>query len=223
MNHFEESPKTRIANCFIQLVVESSNPRERVSVTEIFNRLGMDRKGFYRHFESTTDLVVWIFRSELAQRLSGREFAHHQLEYPDPALKDKYGNMPFFARPPLVDGALDQSTYFQMLCSLFNKNFKYYQHILSYPCYLDFYYYLVELYKPAFRNDTIALMGGDTELIDDRVVDFLSEYHTIAVIGRLPYHYTIKKRPLPEGGLEKVWNYSHETLRHSVDYLIPAT
>ena len=215
------SAKDRIASCFMELVAQSSNPRDRVSVTELVGRLGMDRKSFYRHFDNTTDLVIWIFRSDIASLMTGAAFEGFRLECPDPALHDKYQDLPFYARSPLIDGSLDQSVYFKALCDLFNESFAYYQHILSYPCYLDFYYYLVNLYQPAIRND-IGLLLGDNRTLPGEEIDFLAEYHTIALIGRLPYHFTIERRPLPSEGLERAWNYAHETLRTTIDMLTAA-
>lgn len=119
--------KRRIARSFMDLVIESPNPRTHVNVTEIVSRLNMDRKTFYHYFDNTTDLVIWIFRSEIASMISGEKFEGFKLEYPDPSLHDKYQDLPFFAHAPLINGKLDQSSYFKALCDLFNTDFEYYR------------------------------------------------------------------------------------------------
>ena len=212
--------KRRIARSFMDLVIESPNPRTHVNVTEIVSRLNMDRKTFYHYFDNTTDLVIWIFRSEIAPMISGEKFEGFKLEYPDPSLHDKYQDLPFFAHAPLINGKLDQSSYFKALCDLFNTDFEYYRRVLTYSCYLDFYCYLVNLYKPAIRNDILELSSGKSPLPNE-VIEFLTEYHTIAIIGRVPYHFSFKQNQLPKEGLDRVWNYSHEILRYSVDNLFP--
>ena len=212
------SSKERIAQCFVQLVIESSNPRERVSVTEIVKTLGMDRKNFYRHFENTTDLVIWIFRSELAETLHGEAFEGFQLEYPDPALYDSYPDLPFFARSCSEGQGLDPSRYTKSLVALFNGKSEYYQRILTYPCYLDFYYYLISLFQPATRKSILQLLG-DGRIMSDAEIDFLAEYHTVAYIGRLPLHYVMKRQALPEEGLEGLWTYTNDVLHDSIERL----
>ncbi len=210
--------RTRIAECFIQLVVESSDPSKRVSTTDIVNRLGMDRKSFYRYFDNTSDLVVWIFRSALAEALEDDIFEEFALVYPDPSLFDAYPDLAFFARAPLDEGRFDQSEFTKALCKLLNGKSEYYQRILSYPCYLDFYYYLLCLFKPAIRTSIVQMIGPDLTMPEGEI-EFLTEYHTVAYIGRLQYWYVMRHESLPEGGLDRMWNYSHEALRDTIDRL----
>ncbi|MBR5260524.1 MAG: TetR family transcriptional regulator [Eggerthellaceae bacterium] len=214
----KNSTKSRIANCFIQLVVELTDPRKRVSTTDIVKSLGMDRKSFYRHFENTSDLVIWIFRSELAEILSSPEFESHHLECPDPSLHDAYPDLPFFARAPLIDGKIDQSTYSKAICTMVNGKPEYYKRILTYPCYLDFYYYLLSLFQPSIKSIIELLIGPDHTMPDEEIA-FLSEYHTVAYIGRLQYWYVMKRSVLPEDNLERVWNYSCDALKETIERL----
>lgn len=213
-----DSAKTRIADCFIQLVVESSDPRERVNVTDIVRHLGMDRKSFYRHFDNTGDLVIWIFRSELAEMLSDEQFDGFELLCPDPSLNDQYPSLPFFASAFDGDADLDQGKYTKTLCALFNGKLEYYQRILSFPCYLDFYYYLLSLFEPAVHHSILKILGSDRTMRTSEI-NFLAEYHTVAYIGRLPYHFAMNRRALPEDELDAVWTYTHDTLCSAVEKL----
>ena len=214
----KSAAKTRIAECFIRLVTESTNPQKRVSTTDIAKSLGIDRKSFYRHFENTTDLVVWVFRSELADALTAQDFGGFHLEYPDPSLNDIYPDLPFYARSPLTEATFDQSEYTKALCALFNGRHEYYRRILSFPCYIDFYFYLLALFEPAIRAGILQIIGPN-RFLPEAEIDFLAEYHTVAFIGRLQCRYVMKRQSLPEGGLERMWNYSHETLQEAVDRL----
>ena len=218
MSSKSNAKKRRIAECFVQLVVAAPNPRTRVSVTEIVNTLGIERRTFYNHFENTTDLVVWIFRRELADMLSSEEFSDAELAYPAEDSGDKYRNLPFYARITDEQGYIDESRYFQALCKMLNERHEYYRRILSFPCYLDLYSYMIDLHIPAFLDDIMAMVGPDRKLSPE-VAEFLAEYHTIGVYGRLPYHFSSKKRELPVENLSPFWNYGHMSLKATIEAL----
>ena len=218
MHYMHTSTKDAIAAKFIELVCNSHNPYERVSVTKIVKTLDIDRKTFYNNFDNTTDLVIWIFRSELAEMLRGAEFYQSTLVYPSNELHDKYEELPCYARFSLPDGRLDEHRFFRALCHLFNNNEEYYQRMFSYPCYLDFFTYLQTLYMPAIYDDILIML--DSRELPKECIDFLAEYHTMGLIGRIPYHYSHKKQPLPEENLGLMWNYAHDTLKMTIEYAL---
>ena len=216
MSDRRDAKKREIAECFTRLVVEASNPRTRISVTEIVNTLGIERRTFYNHFENTTDLVIWIFRRELADMLSSEEFADAELAYPAEDSDDKYRNLPFYARITDARGNIDESRYFQALCKMLNERHEYYRRILSFPCYLDLYSYIIDLQLPVFRADIESMVGPDRELASE-VAEFLAEYHAIGIYGRLPYHFSSKKRAIPMENLSPFWNYGHMSLQATIE------
>ena len=221
MGDRRDAKKRHIAECFTRLVVEASNPRTRVSVTEIVNTLGIERRTFYNHFENTTDLVIWIFRRELADMLAGGEFADAELVYPADDSDDKYRDLPFYARITDAQGNIDESRYFQALCKMLNERHEYYRRILTFPCYLDLYSYMIDLHIPAFLDDIMSMVGPDRSLPPE-LAEFLAEYHTIGVYGRLPYHFSSKKRELPMENLNPFWNYGHMSLKATIEALFAA-
>ena len=93
-----EMTKQSIADCFIELVVAQPDPRRRIDVTTLVKKLEIDRKTFYNHFDNTTDLVIWIFRARLAEKLRDRKFYQAELDYPAEELHDKYTDLPCYAR-----------------------------------------------------------------------------------------------------------------------------
>ena len=97
MGKASEMTKQSIADCFIELVVAQPDPRRRIDVTTLVKKLGIDRKTFYNHFDNTTDLVIWIFRARLAEKLRDRKFYQAELDYPDEGLHDKYTDLPCYA------------------------------------------------------------------------------------------------------------------------------
>lgn len=214
---FEATPtRYGIAGCFVDLVCDSPNPWSRIKVSEIVDMLGISRKTFYNQFDDTSDLVRWIFRDALRRALEDEDFALAELDYPAKELDDKYARMPFYARFRRSDGTLDQSRYFQALCAVFNERERYYRNIFTYPCYIDFYKYIESLYVPAFRKD-VLIMAGENRKLSDAELTFLSEYHAIAVLYRVKHHLSHMKQPLPEKGVDRFWNYSHEVIGATLD------
>ena len=98
MGKASEMTKQSIADCFIELVVAQPDPRRRIDVTTLVKKLEIDRKTFYNHFDNTTDLVIWIFRARLAEKLRDRKFYQAELDYPAEELHDKYTDLPCYAR-----------------------------------------------------------------------------------------------------------------------------
>lgn len=222
MSSKRESKKRRIAECFTKLVVDAPNPRVRISVTEIVNTLGIERRSFYNHFENTTDLVVWIFRRELADILSNDEFSDAELMYSAESSGDKYHALPFYARITDARGNIDESRYFQALCKMLNERHEYYRRILSFPCYLDLYSYIIDLHLPVFLADIEAMVGPERSLAPE-VAEFLAEYHAIGIYGRLPYHFSSKKRAIPMENLSPFWNYGHMSIQATIEAIFSET
>lgn len=69
----KDDRKQAFATVFMNLVAESPRNR-RVSVVDITNAVGCERKTFYYYFENIDDLIIWIFRSSF-KRTVETEFA----------------------------------------------------------------------------------------------------------------------------------------------------
>lgn len=59
--------KNALANAMKQLMAEK--PFLKISVGDICERCGMNRKSFYYHFKDKYDLVNWIFQTEFIEAL----------------------------------------------------------------------------------------------------------------------------------------------------------
>lgn len=206
----------QIADCFIDLVSTSLNQSKGVSVTSIVDTLHIDRKTFYNHFGNTTDLVIWIYRDALQKMLLGSDFFGSEFVYPSPSLNDKFPEMPFYARIRGANGTLNQRAYYKGIGKIFQSKREYYQRIFSYSCYIDFFSYMIALYLPAIRDDIVLLLGPDRTM-PKVAIDFLAEYHTMGIFGRLSYHYSETKRFMMQDELDPFWNYAHETISRTID------
>ena len=59
--------KLLIADAFVELCDEM--PLKKVSISDIVERTGKNRKTFYYHFENKDRLIIWIFRYDMGQCL----------------------------------------------------------------------------------------------------------------------------------------------------------
>lgn len=153
MGKASEMTKQSIADCFIELVVAQPDPRRRIVVTTLVKKLEIDRKTFYNHFDNTTDLVIWIFRARLAEKLRDRKFYQAELDYPAEELHDKYTDLPCYARfYGRREGELNQGPFFRTVCGVLNEQSEYYRRIFGFACYIDFSRYVELLFIPLFRT-----------------------------------------------------------------------
>ena len=58
-----------ISDAFVELCDEM--PLRKVSISDIVERTGKNRKTFYYHFENKDRLIIWIFRYDMGQCSSG--------------------------------------------------------------------------------------------------------------------------------------------------------
>ena len=56
-----------ISDAFVELCDEM--PLRKVSISDIVERTGKNRKTFYYHFENKDRLIIWIFRYDMGQCL----------------------------------------------------------------------------------------------------------------------------------------------------------
>lgn len=65
--------KTALANAIKSLMAEK--PFTKISVGDICERCGMNRKSFYYHFKDKYDLVNWIFQTEFIEALKVPDYS----------------------------------------------------------------------------------------------------------------------------------------------------
>ena len=114
-----EQTKRGIARAFVSLV--ESQPLEKVNVSKLVDAMGINRKTFYYHFTDKTDLVIWTFRSALADALQER-FEREQLVEPGPESQDPYQDLPCYVLNKLGVRSLDHSGFFQTFLNVLAGN-----------------------------------------------------------------------------------------------------
>ncbi|WP_290995449.1 TetR family transcriptional regulator [Gordonibacter sp.] len=203
-----------IAKTFASLVVEGDAPH-RVTVTDIARRMGIDRKTFYYYFETTDNLVQWIFRKAMSSIVSRPEFSSAKLAYPQEDLHDPFPELPFYVQVKDGDNFIHQMIYFKYWGRYFQQNREYYRRIFMGATYFEFFDYITLLYFPAIEAD-IRIMLGDREM-PEVVIKFLTEYHTMGIFGRVLYHYTRTQSFMMQDELNPFFSYGHRMIQATID------
>ncbi|MEF9879286.1 MAG: hypothetical protein RR975_07635 [Clostridia bacterium] len=209
-----ENTKKRIANCFISLV-ETTPPNQRVSVSTLVDALEIDRKTFYNHFEDINDLIRWIFRSSLQKMLEDKHFSPFCKVYPDPKLRDKYTLMPFYVRIIGTNRALHQGAYYKAFGYMLQNQREFYRRIFMSPFYQSLFDYMINLYVPALYDDLVWLLDG--RKLPEAVMQFIAEYHTLGIFGRVSFRYTKTNQFMLQDDLEPFWNYAHIIMKLTLE------
>lgn len=97
-------------------------PFDKIKISDICDRCGMNRKGFYYHFRDKYDLVRWIFDNEFFQEISRRGYcADKQLLL---KLCDYfYQKRDFYRRAFKIEGQNSFREYFRDVWEAFSRKF----------------------------------------------------------------------------------------------------
>lgn len=198
--------KLRLAEAFVRLV--ETMPAERITVNMIAEQAGKHRKTFYYHFGDKEQLVVWLFRYDLACDLLDK-FPENLLVWEGDNPESTLAEFPFYARKVEDSGRIYNAPFFAALSYSLERRRTYYRRMFSTrgPGTLDFY--LHQLFFPVIREDILFLIdrGVDEQaplvrqavrerLTGNAGVDFLAEFYTGAFLSRFVerLNYTSARR-----------------------------
>ena len=116
--------KLLIADAFVELCDEM--PLKKVSISDIVERTGKNRKTFYYHFVDKEALIIWRFRYDLGLALQ-RKFPESILVYEEPS-KDSVTQFPFYITQKSGVRSLDHSKFFDVFASVLEKRRTFYTH-----------------------------------------------------------------------------------------------
>ena len=198
--------KLRLAEAFVRLV--ETMPAERITVNMIAEQAGKHRKTFYSHFGDKEQLVVWLFRYDLACGLLDK-FPEDLLVWETGSPESTLAAFPFYARKIEDSGRIYNAPFFAALSYSLERRRTYYRRMFSTrgPGTLDFY--LHQLFFPVIREDILFLIDRRVEeqaplvrqavrerLTGNAGVDFLAEFYTGAFLSRFVerLNYTSARR-----------------------------
>ena len=148
--------KLLIADALVQLCEEQ--PLKKVSISDIVERTGKNRKTFYYHFEDKNALIIWKFRYDLGLELQHR-FPENILVYKkdeDPSLS----SFPFYITQKSGVRSLDHSKFFDAFAIVLERNRAFYMQAFAETGPATLREYLYDLYLPALRNDITIILAN---------------------------------------------------------------
>lgn len=140
--------KLLIADAFVELCDEM--PLKKVSISDIVERTGKNRKTFYYHFVDKEALIIWRFRYDLGLALQ-RKFPESILVYEEPS-KDSVTQFPFYITQKSGVRSLDHSKFFDVFASVLEKRRTFYTQALLETGPHALRNYLYDLYLPALQQ-----------------------------------------------------------------------
>ena len=141
--------KLALSNALKELLEEQAF--EKISVADICDRCGMNRKSFYYHFRDKYDLVNWIFDTEFVELNQVHALYSRDGSY---SFDDRWKNI-------------------EIMCNYFYDNRSFYRRVLKVDGQNSFASHFREFIRPLFRLRVEDLLGMDDvpELVYDFVVD----------------------------------------------------
>ena len=141
--------KLALSGALKELLEEQSF--EKISVSDICERCGMNRKSFYYHFKDKYDLVNWIFDTEFVELNQEYYLVTRLLSH---SFDDRWKNIEVF-------------------CNYFYENRTFYRRVLKVDGQNSFSSHFREFVRPLFRLRVEELLGIEDvpEMVYDFVVD----------------------------------------------------
>lgn len=182
--------KLLIADALVELC--ATHPLKKVSISDIVERTGKNRKTFYYHFEDKNALIIWKFRFDLGAELQ-RRFPENILVY-EKGSDNSLARFPYYITQKSGVRSLDHSKFFDAFALVLERNRSFYAQALSEVGPASLGSYLYDLYQPALRNDIIIILAN--RYLPEENIDFLSEFYTCAFLSFLTRKC---KQPGPNG------------------------
>ncbi len=121
-------------------------PFDKINVSQICERCGMNRKSFYYHFKDKYDLVNWIFDTEFISLVSASSSS---------------------------DSYQEQWEFIEKACRYFYENRSFYRKALQIKGQNSFSDHYTEYFEPFLRNYLSHLLGD--EQLNEFTVDFFAD------------------------------------------------
>ena len=169
--------KLLISQALVDLCQEQ--PLKKVSISDIVERTGKNRKTFYYHFEDKNALIIWKFRYDLGTELQ-RRFPENILVYEKEG-EGTYPELPFYITQKSGVRSLDHSKFFGTFAIVLERERNFYMQAFAETGPAALRNYLYELYLPALRNDITIILAN--RYLPEENIDFLSEFYTCAFLS----------------------------------------
>ena len=170
--------KLLIAEAFVSLFEKT--PLQKISVSDIVDASGINRKTFYYHFEDKNYLITWLFRYDLGQMLL-QNFPKDQLIYESKGDLKSFSQFPYYIFKKSGVRSLDHSGFFAVFTQCLDNRRFYYSNILRDNSRTSLYAYLSNLYLGAIREDILFILSH--RYLKESSIDFLSKFYSGAFLS----------------------------------------
>ncbi len=167
--------KLCVAQAFAELA--ETQPIDRITVGMVADRIGKHRKTFYYHFSDKSELVIWLFRYDLAQGITAL-FDGDELVYEPADAEGSYPQLPFYVRGYRGGGRLYNAPFFDTMSRSLELRRAYYRNVLSCRGAGSLEAYLYRLYQPQIIEDIRFLLGKRLER--EGLLDRAGEFDALA-------------------------------------------
>lgn len=183
------STKLLIADALVELC--ETDKLNKISVSDIIEMTGKNRKTFYYHFEDKESLIIWKFRYDLGQELLAT-FPADILIYEDPIDKtnEDYKDFPYYLTQKSGVRSLDHSAFFDAYARVLHRHRAFYSQAFLETGPHSLRDYLYNLYLPALKNDIHIVLAN--RYLPEENINFLAEFYTCAFI-----YYFIRRYDQP--------------------------
>lgn len=111
--------KHALAQALKELV--KTKPIEKISIGNICDACGLNRKSFYYHFQDKYELINWIYNTEFVQPALKKKY-EHEWELLEDVCRYFYENRDFYKKTFCIEGQNSFSEYFfSFACDLISK------------------------------------------------------------------------------------------------------
>lgn len=166
-----------MGDTFVELTAHRSV--EKISISDVVNASGKNRKTFYYHFEDKNHLIRWIFRNDMANVLQER-FEPSQLVY-EAEKEGAMPDLPYYAFKKTGIRSLDGSQFVYALAAALQEKRDYYAKVLQPSGPDSLRAYLTSLYTPALESDIDFILSNRS--LDETSVHFLAQFYVGGLIA----------------------------------------
>lgn len=175
-----------IVDAFVSLCEEM--PLQKVSISDIVERTGKNRKTFYYHFVDKNYLIDWIFRYDLGEAL--RHHFPEELLVFESDTSQSLSSFPYYIRKKSGIRSLDHSEFWGVFARVLESRRSFYTQVLLENGPNSLRNYLYNLYLPAIRDDIDLILSN--RYLPESNIGFISEFYTCAFL-----YYFIRKCDQP--------------------------
>ena len=204
--------KQAIVEAFIEKVEASS--LRAVQIAKLIKERGVNRNTFYYHFTSKYDVALYVFRCDLALRLSAA-FPESELVYARISQGPDTDELPFYVHREIGARTLDFGDFFKELVRCVLERPQFYKNLFTRkeP---EFKALVDGLYRPAVSSDLAFVLGG--RYLPQSTFHYFECKYTDLVFDTANYYlkHTLDAESMLNDAINPFWNMPYESLVHEL-------